>query len=334
MKKTTFFLLLVFLAVAAVSLVSFHRVRSSGRVESYDPVEKKISLLLGKAETFLKEGRADMAESAYVMVITNFPHSGGSEKALRGLAEYNREKGDLNRAEYYYSRLIKDFPDISDISEVKGKIDKIKMEMMKSKLKTADSIEYTIVKGDTLYGIAKKFNTTIDLIKKTNDLKTDVLQIGQKLKISTARFSIRVDKANNILELMKDGEIFKTYTVATGKDNSTPTGVFKVTDKMIEPVWTKPGVGMVMPGDESYELGARWIPISLQGYGIHGTNDEASIGAQVTAGCVRMYNSDVIELYDIIPVGTEVEIIDSAMEKDVPAGEEVKNSGEEDGNST
>jgi lipoprotein-anchoring transpeptidase ErfK/SrfK len=334
MKKITFFLILVFLAAVIVSLVSFLALRSSGKAEKYDPVEHKTSLILRKAETFLKDGRADMAESAYVTVITNFPRSKGAEKALRGLAKYNREKGDLKRAEYYYSRLIKDFPDISDISEIKAAIDAVNMEVMKSRLKTADSIEYAVVKGDTLYGIARKFNTTVELIKKMNDLRTDILQIGQKLKISTARFSIRVDKAKNILELMKDGEIFKTYTVATGKDNSTPVGVFKVTDKMIEPVWTKPGVGMVMPGDESYELGARWIPISLQGYGIHGTNDETSIGSQVTAGCVRMYNSDVIELYDIIPVGTEVEIIDSAMEKDVPVVEESKISGEEDGNST
>ena len=50
--------------------------------------------------------------------------------------------------------------------------------------------------------------------------------------------------------------------------------------------------------------------ISQQGYGIHGTTDPASIGAQVTAGCVRMSNPEVEELYAIVPEGTEVVIVD------------------------
>ena len=52
------------------------------------------------------------------------------------------------------------------------------------------------------------------------------------------------------------------------------------------------------------------MPISVQGYGIHGTNDASSIGKQSTSGCIRMHNDDVVELYDMVPKGTEVEIID------------------------
>jgi len=142
-------------------------------------------------------------------------------------------------------------------------------------------------------------------------MRTNNIRIGQKLKLNVSTFSIIVDKAANILILKRDGKPFKTYVVATGRENSTPVGVFKVVDKMIEPAWTKPGVGVIMPDSEEYELGARWIPISVKGYGIHGTNDDSSIGKQSTSGCVRMYNTDVIELYDLIPRGTEVEIVDS-----------------------
>ena len=53
------------------------------------------------------------------------------------------------------------------------------------------------------------------------------------------------------------------------------------------------------------------MPLSIHGYGIHGTNDDSSIGRQATAGCVRMHNSDVIELYDMVTKGTAVEIVDS-----------------------
>jgi lipoprotein-anchoring transpeptidase ErfK/SrfK len=57
-------------------------------------------------------------------------------------------------------------------------------------------------------------------------------------------------------------------------------------------------------------LGSRWLGLSEKSYGIHGTTEPQSIGRQVTSGCVRMRNSDVEELYQIVPEGTEVVIID------------------------
>ena len=283
----------------------------SGGIE-YDPGIFKSGLINARAEKFVKEGNLDKAASAYVILANNYPDSKYAEKSLRELASIYSSKGEDEKAKYYYIRLLKTFPNIKDAKEVQRKIDQMNVRLMQSRIMTADRIEYTVEKGDTLYGIAKKFKTTVPLIKKMNGLSSDLIHVGQKLKINASTFSIYVDKARNILILKKDGEPFKTYTVATGRDNSTPVGKFTVTGKMVEPAWTKPGVGIVMPDDEEYELGARWIPISKKGYGIHGTSDPNSIGSQSTAGCVRMYNADVIELYDLIPVGIEVEIVDSA----------------------
>ncbi|MBB6218625.1 LysM repeat protein [Anaerosolibacter carboniphilus] len=46
-------------------------------------------------------------------------------------------------------------------------------------------------------------------------------------------------------------------------------------------------------------------------YGIHGTNNPASIGRAVSNGCIRMYNQDVNYVYSLVPIGTEVTIISS-----------------------
>ena len=46
----------------------------------------------------------------------------------------------------------------------------------------------------------------------------------------------------------------------------------------------------------------------LKGYGIHGTVDSSTLGQQVSKGCVRMRNDELIELYDIVPLGTEVTV--------------------------
>ena len=54
--------------------------------------------------------------------------------------------------------------------------------------------------------------------------------------------------------------------------------------------------------------GAMWLSLSKAGYGIHGTNNPASIGQAVSLGCVRMQNQDVLELARQIPNGTSVTI--------------------------
>jgi lipoprotein-anchoring transpeptidase ErfK/SrfK len=118
-----------------------------------------------------------------------------------------------------------------------------------------------------------------------------------------------VYKSQNILILKTDEEIIKTYIVSTGKNNSTPVGTFKIANKLINPTWFKAGA-VVAAGSPENILGTRWLGFNLPGYGIHGTTDPKSVGKQVTEGCVRMLNSEVEELYSIVPVGTEVTIVD------------------------
>jgi lipoprotein-anchoring transpeptidase ErfK/SrfK len=122
-------------------------------------------------------------------------------------------------------------------------------------------------------------------------------------------FSILVDKSQNILILKSNEEVIKTYIVSTGANNSTPTGTFKIINKIPHPTWFKAGA-VVPAGTPDNILGTRWLGFDLPGYGIHGTTEPQSLGQQVTQGCVRMANLEVEELYTIIPVGTEVTIID------------------------
>jgi lipoprotein-anchoring transpeptidase ErfK/SrfK len=83
----------------------------------------------------------------------------------------------------------------------------------------------------------------------------------------------------------------------------------KVINRIVNPVWYKQNA--VVPADSPENiLGTRWMGIDKQGYGIHGSEDPGAIGKQVTAGCVRLTNSDVEELFDIVPAGTEVTIVD------------------------
>ena len=128
--------------------------------------------------------------------------------------------------------------------------------------------------------------------------------------VMVVALSILVDKSDNTLRLLDGAQAIKVYPVATGKNNSTPVGIFKITSKLEDPTWYKPGGGIYPPGDKGNKIGTRWMGISKAHYGIHGTTEPETIGQQVSDGCVRMKNKDVEELFKLVAPGTPVTIQD------------------------
>lgn len=112
---------------------------------------------------------------------------------------------------------------------------------------------------------------------------------------SSKQYKILIDKNNFNLKLLKNNSVISTYPIAIGKPSTpTPIGKFKIINKAYKP---------------GGPFGERWLGLSIPGYGIHGTNNPASIGKAVSNGCIRTFNKNIIELYNIVPLGTEVEII-------------------------
>ncbi|MGD1715423.1 L,D-transpeptidase [Dapis sp. BLCC M172] len=101
-----------------------------------------------------------------------------------------------------------------------------------------------------------------------------------------------------------------SYPVAIGKPGwETPTGNFKVIQLVENPKWQNPWTGEVMPAGPNTALGLRWIGFWTDGkdtIGFHGTPTVESIGSAASHGCVRMYNEDVVNLFQKVQVGTEV----------------------------
>ena len=224
-------------------------------------------------------------------------------------AEQLENEGKYLEAKAMYWKAVMESSDTEVIKEAEERLYGLNMKILFSPVITDDSITYTIVKGDSLSKIANKFDTTVELIKKSNKLESDLIRPGKGLKISRARYSIVVDKSQNILILKSDDKVLKVYRVSTGKDMSTPLGSFKVINKLVDPTWYT--AGAIVPPDSPLNiLGSRWMGLSVSRYGIHGTTEPETIGKNITAGCVRMLNKDVVELYSIIPIGTEVTIVD------------------------
>ncbi len=173
----------------------------------------------------------------------------------------------------------------------------------------AHSVMYTVMPGDNYTKISRKNHVTADLLMMVNGIEEKKLRPGMKLKIPTYKFSLVVDKSKNRMALKGDEEILKLYVVSTGTNNSTPVGSFTITDKLVNPTWYKDNHA-IKPGSPENQLGTRWMGISKPSYGIHGTIEPQTLGQQVTAGCVRMKNEEVEELYRMIPPGAVVTIVD------------------------
>lgn len=230
------------------------------------------------------------------------------QKLLEEAAQ-DEAQGEQLKAKGAYQQIISEHPDYEKVEEIQNKLGDLNIKIIFSTEQTPQTVMYQVQPGDSLGKLAKQYHTTKELIQKSNGLKSDVIRVGQKLRIWNAPFSVAVNKSQNILILKSGQEVIKTYRVATGKDNSTPTGRFTIATRIVNPVWYKAGSAPIPPESPENELGSRWMGFEEDPhYGIHGTLHPQAIGGYDTAGCVRLTNSNVEELFDFLPVGTQVVI--------------------------
>jgi lipoprotein-anchoring transpeptidase ErfK/SrfK len=129
--------------------------------------------------------------------------------------------------------------------------------------------------------------------------------------------TIVVDTPNKFLFLVRgDGKALR-YGIGVGRPGFTWSGVKQVSAKKEWPAWTpppemlarRPDLPRHMEGGPQNPLGARAMYLGSSLYRIHGSNEPWTIGTNVSSGCIRMRNEDVIDLYDRVNVGARVIVI-------------------------
>lgn len=185
-----------------------------------------------------------------------------------------------------------------------------------------------------LPGIAAKAETAKKHKQKSEDvvyadIHRPVPEKFQKrvvsLRTSENPGTIIIDTNNKFLYLVTDNSHALRYGIGVGREGFGWSGVVKVQRKAEWPDWTPPKEmiarearrGHMLPahmdGGEDNPLGARAMYLfgkkGDSGYRIHGTNQPWSIGLNLSSGCIRMMNKDVIDLYSRVPVGTKVIVI-------------------------
>lgn len=129
--------------------------------------------------------------------------------------------------------------------------------------------------------------------------------------------TIVIDTPNKFLYLVQGGGKAMRYGIGVGKPGFTWSGVKTISAKKEWPAWTpppemlkrRPDLPRHMEGGPENPLGARAMYLGTSLYRIHGSNEPWTIGTNVSSGCIRMRNEDVIDLYGRVPVGTRVIVI-------------------------
>jgi lipoprotein-anchoring transpeptidase ErfK/SrfK len=126
-----------------------------------------------------------------------------------------------------------------------------------------------------------------------------------------------VDTPDKFLFLVEPHGKALRYGIGVGRPGFTWSGVKWISRKAEWPDWTPPAEMVLrrpdlprhMAGGPDNPLGARALYLGSSLYRIHGTNEPSTIGHNVSSGCIRMMNEDVIDLYNRVPVGAKVIVL-------------------------
>ena len=166
----------------------------------------------------------------------------------------------------------------------------------------------------------ERFHMDVRYLDKLN--KNKQYKVGETITVLNTRAPLKqrinrvvANKADKTLYAYNDDKLVATYPTTVGSDSTpSPQGTFKIVNKVKMP-WYKATVGegadkkvhMLPPGPNS-PVGVVWMGLSKPSYGLHGSPKPEGISRQASAGCVRLTNWDVLEVYANIENGATVEL--------------------------
>ncbi|MFM7865354.1 MAG: L,D-transpeptidase family protein [Planctomycetaceae bacterium] len=161
--------------------------------------------------------------------------------------------------------------------------------------------------GETLESIGREYDLPWQYLARLNGIEPRDLQAGQSLKVVRGPFGAVVDLSSFTLTVHMHGWYVQHYRIGTGQNGRTPTGRFKVLEKLENPTWYNPDGGVIESDDPENPLGEYWLGLGDH-IGIHGTIDADSIGRASSRGCLHLGDEDICEVFGLLGPGSEVVI--------------------------
>jgi lipoprotein-anchoring transpeptidase ErfK/SrfK len=183
---------------------------------------------------------------------------------------------------------------------------------------------YKVQAGDMLSNIAASNKVPYQFLMKINNIPGErALRADQAIKVVHGPFHGIVYLSTFTMDIYLQNIYVKSYRIGIGKEgHETPPGLWraKIGGKLIKPTWTDPDTGKTYHADDpDYPLGSGWIALEgidnrtqgIEGIAIHGTKDETTIGTKSSRGCIRLFNGELKELYDMLEQGcSELRIVE------------------------
>jgi len=172
---------------------------------------------------------------------------------------------------------------------------------------------YRVQPGEQLADIAEKHKITTELLAKINGIDPAApapLQSGEELKVVPGPFSAVVDASTGRLTLFVDDCYAGSFSLAglgAAIASKMPAGErveLSVSQKTTAPIYNGPQ-GEVEAGDPANPLGQYLLALGNE-LAIHGTNPSATAQAQEPTGGIRLKEADIVDVYDILTVGSRV----------------------------
>jgi hypothetical protein len=175
--------------------------------------------------------------------------------------------------------------------------------------------DYEVLPGESLYVVRAKMRKqgrklNYRWIADFNHKSKYGVGEGETLKIPVQELSVIAWRGARVLVVFAGDYPIRVFPCSAGrKGQETPLGSFTLGICEEKPAYYPSGKPAIPYGNPNNPLGERWMGYQESpSYGIHGTNSESTIGSYETEGCIRMHNTDVLELFDLLPVGAPVEI--------------------------
>jgi L,D-transpeptidase ErfK/SrfK len=200
---------------------------------------------------------------------------------------------------------------------------------------------YTIKDNESFYEVARTYKTGYNQIVAANP-GVDPIVPGKGKKIILPRAWILPDGSKepgiviNLSEMrlyyyFKEHKrtLVRTYPIGIGDlGKETPLGLFKVVEKIVNPAWhvpesirkEKPELPAIVPPGPDNPMGSHALRLSRRTVLIHGTDMPWGIGRRVSHGCIRLYPEDIVDLFERVPLGARVAIVQQPVKAGVSKG--------------
>jgi L,D-transpeptidase ErfK/SrfK len=194
-------------------------------------------------------------------------------------------------------------------------------------------LEYIVEKGDTLLDIARAYSFGVEEVQAINPgIDPWIPPVGQKVLLPS-QWILPVCRYQGIVINIPEMRLYyffnthlnnhslplvKSFSIGIGEEAwQTPVGRYRVIKKERNPTWYIPESiwkegrypNRIVPPGPDNPLGKYRLVLSLPGYGIHGTDWPWAVGRLFTHGCIRLYPEDIEKLYNMVSLGTPVELV-------------------------